>query len=31
MVDKEGHGFYKPANRKAYMKKVVSFLDKHLK
>ncbi|MBU2969634.1 alpha/beta fold hydrolase [Pseudoalteromonas sp. C2R02] len=29
-VDKEGHGFYNPKNQKAYMKKVVGFLDKHL-
>jgi len=30
IVDKEGHGFYNPKNQKAYMKKVVGFLDKHL-
>jgi len=30
VVDKEGHGFYNPENQKAYMKKVVEFLDKHL-
>jgi len=30
VVDKEGHGFYNPENQKAYMKKVVAFLDKHL-
>lgn len=30
VIDKEGHGFYKPENRKAYMKMVVEFLDKHL-
>ena len=30
VIDKEGHGFYNPENRKAYMKKVVEFLDKHL-
>mgnify|MGYP000058908604 FL=1 len=31
VVDNEGHGFYNPSNQKAYMKKVLSFLDKHLK
>jgi len=31
VVDKEGHGFYNPENQKAYMKKVLYFLDKHLK
>lgn len=30
VVDKEGHGFFNPENRKAYMKKVVEFLGKHL-
>jgi len=30
VVDKEGHGFYNPENQKAYMRKVVGFLDKHL-
>ncbi|WOH39074.1 S9 family peptidase [Thalassotalea fonticola] len=30
ILDKEGHGFFNPENQKAYMKKVVSFLDKHL-
>jgi dipeptidyl aminopeptidase/acylaminoacyl peptidase len=30
VLDKEGHGFYNPENQKAYMKKVVGFLDKHL-
>ena len=30
VVDKEGHGFYNPENQKAYMKKVVEFLDKNL-
>ena len=30
VIDKEGHGFYKPENQKAYMKKVVNFLAKHL-
>lgn len=30
VVDKEGHGFYNPENQKAYMKKVVEFLDKHI-
>jgi len=30
VVDNEGHGFYNPENQKAYMRKVVSFLDKHL-
>jgi dipeptidyl aminopeptidase/acylaminoacyl peptidase len=29
-IDKEGHGFYNPENQKAYMRKVVGFLDKHL-
>lgn len=29
-VDKEGHGFFNPDNQKAYMKKVVEFLDKNL-
>ncbi|WP_199611490.1 alpha/beta hydrolase family protein [Flocculibacter collagenilyticus] len=28
---KESHGFFDPENQKDYMKKVVSFLDKHLK
>ena len=31
VVDKEGHGFYNPINQKAYMKKVLAFLEKHLK
>ncbi|MCP4323802.1 MAG: S9 family peptidase [Alteromonadales bacterium] len=30
VVDKEGHGFYNPENQKAYMKKVVEFLNKNL-
>lgn len=30
-VDKEEHGFYNPENQKAYMIKVVSFLNQHLK
>ncbi len=30
VVDKEGHGFYDPENQKAYMRKVVNFLRKHL-
>jgi len=30
VMEKEGHGFYNPANQKAYMSKVLSFLDKHL-
>jgi len=30
VMDKEGHGFYNPKNQKAYMRKVVGFLDKHL-
>lgn len=30
VIDKEGHGFFNPENQKAYMKQVVSFLDKHL-
>jgi dipeptidyl aminopeptidase/acylaminoacyl peptidase len=30
-VNKEGHGFYNPKNQKAYMRKVLSFLNKHLK
>lgn len=30
VIDKEGHGFYNPENQKAYMRKVVGFLDKHL-
>ena len=29
-VDKEEHGFYNPENQKAYMRKVVSFLNQHL-
>jgi len=29
-VDKEGHGFYNPDNQKAYMNKVVDFLDENL-
>jgi dipeptidyl aminopeptidase/acylaminoacyl peptidase len=31
VVDNEGHGFYNPENQKAYMKKVLHFLDEHLK
>ena len=31
VVDKEGHGFYNPDNQKAYMRKVLHFLDEHLK
>ncbi|WP_353518335.1 prolyl oligopeptidase family serine peptidase [Thalassotalea sp. SU-HH00458] len=31
VLDDEGHGFYNPANQKAYMRSVLSFLDKHLK
>lgn len=31
VVDKEGHGFYNPENQKRYMKKVINFLNKHLK
>lgn len=30
VIDKEGHGFFNPENQKAYMKKVVSFLNEHL-
>jgi len=30
VLDDEAHGFHNPENKKAYMKKVVSFLDKHL-
>lgn len=30
VVDKEGHGFYNPENQKAYMNRVVDFLDQHL-
>ena len=30
-IEKEGHGFYNPENQKAYMRKVVDFLSKHLK
>lgn len=30
VMGKEGHGFYNPKNQKAYMRKVVGFLDKHL-
>lgn len=30
VIEKEGHGFYNPENQKAYMRKVVSFLDQHL-
>ncbi len=30
VVDKKENGFYNPENQKAYMKKVVSFLDKNL-
>ncbi|GAA0822771.1 S9 family peptidase [Colwellia asteriadis] len=29
-IDKEGHGFYNPETQKAYMRKVITFLDKHL-
>lgn len=31
VLDKEGHGFYNPENQKAYMNKVVDFLNQHLK
>jgi dienelactone hydrolase len=30
-IDKEGHGFFNPTNQKAYMSKVISFLDENLK
>jgi dipeptidyl aminopeptidase/acylaminoacyl peptidase len=30
VMDKEGHGFYNPENKKIYMKKVVSFLNENL-
>ncbi|WDE13149.1 alpha/beta hydrolase family protein [Thalassomonas haliotis] len=30
VIDDESHGFFNPENQKAYMKKVVSFLDSHL-
>lgn len=30
VIDDEGHGFYNPLTQKAYMKKVLNFLDKHL-
>ena len=30
VIDNESHGFYNPENQKAYMRKVVSFLDEHL-
>ena len=30
VIGNEAHGFYNPKNQKAYMKKVVGFLDKHL-
>lgn len=30
VVEDEGHGFYNPKNQKAYMKKVLNFLEKHL-
>lgn len=30
VIDKEGHGFYNPVNQKAYMKKVLLFLNKNL-
>jgi dipeptidyl aminopeptidase/acylaminoacyl peptidase len=30
VIDNESHGFYNPENQKAYMRKVVSFLDKNL-
>lgn len=30
VVGKEAHGFYNPNNQKAYMKKVVNFLNTHL-
>jgi dipeptidyl aminopeptidase/acylaminoacyl peptidase len=30
VVGNEGHGFYNPKNQRAYMKKVVEFLDKNL-
>lgn len=29
-IDNEGHGFFNPENQKAYMSKVISFLDKNL-
>lgn len=29
-LENEAHGFYNPENQKAYMKKVVKFLDQHL-
>lgn len=31
VLDKEEHGFYNPENQKAYMRKVISFLNQHLK
>lgn len=31
VIEKEGHGFYNPENQKAYMKKVVRFLQENLK
>ncbi len=31
VIDKEEHGFYNPETKKAYMRKVLSFLDQHLK
>lgn len=31
VLDKEEHGFYNPENQKAYMRKVISFLNRHLK
>jgi dipeptidyl aminopeptidase/acylaminoacyl peptidase len=30
VIDNESHGFYNPENQKAYMRRVVSFLDEHL-
>lgn len=30
VLDKEGHGFFNTTNQKAYMKKVLSFLDENL-
>jgi len=29
-IDKEAHGFFNPENQKAYMRKVVKFLDQHI-
>jgi dipeptidyl aminopeptidase/acylaminoacyl peptidase len=30
-IDKEAHGFFNPENQKAYMRKVVKFLDQHIR